>query len=187
MGELPEGTRGRVLAVLLLVTVLASIWAGIVSPLADWYAARAGRLETDATLARRMGQIAAELPDLRARASGAAGPAPVTVLEGASDAVAGASLQQRLQQIGASAGATLASTEVLPGEQLGAYRRIGVRLSVTAPWPVVVHLLDEITGGSPRMLVNDLQIQSGRGFVGDLEPSLTTTMVVFGFRAGAAS
>ncbi len=187
MGELPEGVRGRVLAVALLVTVLAAAWAGIVAPLTDWYSSRADRLATQATLARRMGEIAAELPELRRLAASTATSAPVTVLEGATDAVAGAALQQRLQQIGASAGAKLASTEVLPAEQLGAYRRIGVRLAVSAPWPVVVQLLEAITGGSPRMLVNDLQVQSGRGLLGGLEPSLTTTMVVFGFRAGAAS
>lgn len=187
MTELPEGRRGRLLAVLLLLTVLASVWAGIIAPLVDWHAARDEQLERQAVLARRMAQVAAELPDLRQRANSAAAAAPVAVLEGATDSVAGASLQQRLQQIGAEAGASLASTEVLPGEQLGAYRRIGVRLAIAAPWPVIVRLLDTIGGNTPRLLVNDLQVQSARAVMGDAEPVLNTSMVVFGFRAGTAS
>ncbi len=37
------------------------------------------------------------------------------------------------------------------------------------------------------MLVNDLQIQGGRLLMGDAEPALTTSMVVFGFRADTPS
>jgi len=187
MSELPEGGRGRLLAVGLLVTVLASAWAGIVAPLTDWYAARAEQVDRQATIARRMAQIGAELPALRARAAGADAAVPVPVLEGATDSVAGAALQQRLQQIGTETGASFASTEVLPGEQVGAYRRIGIRLSVSAPWPVVVHLLDAITTGTPRLLVNDLQVQSARSVMNDVDPILNTSLLVFGFRAGTAS
>ncbi|HYZ64856.1 MAG TPA: type II secretion system protein GspM [Acetobacteraceae bacterium] len=186
MGELPEGARGRVLALLLLLVVVAGAWTVVAQPLLDWYAARADRLSLQEALARRMGQVAAELPALRRLESGTEVAAPVSVLDGATDAVAGATLQQLLQSIAADAGATLASMEVLQGEQLAGYRRIGVRLAVAAPWPVVVKLLDAITGGSPRMLVNDLQIQGGRGVAGDGTPTLTTSMVVFGFRAGTS-
>lgn len=187
MNELPEGLRGRVLAVALLVTAGAALWAGAVAPLTRWYDARADHLEQQARLARRMEQIVAELPELRRRASVANTAAPVAVLEGGTDSVAGAALQQRLQQIGTNTGAQLASTEALPGEQLGAYRRIGVRLSMAATWPVIVRSLDAITTGSPRLLINDLQVQSSHANIGAAEPTLSTSMVVFGFRAGTAS
>ncbi len=106
------------------------------------------------------------------------------MLEGASDSVAGAVLQQRLQQIGASVGAPLASAEVLPGEPVGNYRRIGVRLSVSATWPAIVQLLDTITASAPPLLVNDLHVESPRAIVGTPEPSLSASMIVFGFRTG---
>lgn len=187
MNDLPEGLRGKLLAVALLITVITAFWAGIAVPLTEWYGTRADRLDQQARLARRMEQIVADLPELRRRASTAEAAAPVAVLEGASDSVAGAALQQRLQQIGTDAGAQLASIEVLPGEPVGAYRRIGVRVSVTGTWPVVVKLLDAITASSPPLLVNDLQIESSRAIMGFAEPSLSTSMVVFGFRAGGAS
>lgn len=187
MSELPEGARGRVLAAAILVTALAGIWAGVVVPALDWYGQRTEKLEQQTTLARRMAQVAAELPDLRSRVERPEAAAPVAMLEGNSDAVAGAALQQRLQTLASSSGATVGSTEVLPGEQVGRYRRVGVRMSLNAPWPVIVHLVDAITTGSPRLLIDDLQIQGARAPLTDTEPSLTTSMVVFGFRPGSSS
>ncbi len=134
-----------------------------------------------------MGQVAAEVPELKRLAAAApAGAAQVTVLEGATDALAGATLQQSVQEIAAKTGAALASTESLPAEQVGRYRRIGVRVALSAPWPMFVRFLDEITGGSPRLLVNDLQVQGSRGLVPAGTGSLTASMVVFGFRIGTA-
>ena len=185
MGELPEGARGRVLAVLLLVVVLASLWAGIAVPLTERYADRRETVARQTILARRMAEIAATLPELRAQATTTEAAAPVTVLDGATDAVAGAALQQRLQQIGTGLGVTLASTEVLPGEAAGAYRRIGVRLAVSSEWPVIVRLLGAVGANTPRLLVNDLQIQAMRSSLTDANPTVNVTMVVFGFRAAA--
>ena len=184
MGELPEGPRGRLLAVLLLLAVLGAIWAGIAVPLTNWYGERNDTIDRQTILARRMTQIAATLPDLRAQAAAIQTAAPVTVLDGASDSVAGAALQQRLQQIGTSLDTPLASTEVLAGEAAGAYRRIGVRLAVTAHWPVIVRLMAAVDANTPRLLVNDMQIQSQRANLADSNPLLTVNMVVFGFRAG---
>jgi general secretion pathway protein M len=186
MSDLPEGVRGRVLAVLLLVVVLGALWAAIAVPLTDWFADRTDRIDRHTTLASRMAQIAADLPALRIRAASIQTVAPVAVLEGASDAVAGSALQQRLQQIGVGLGATLSSTEVLAGEPIGAYRRIGVRLAVNARWPVIVRLLEAIAANTPRLLVNDLQVQAMRSVVNDADPAMNVTMIVFGFRAGTA-
>ena len=187
MGELPEGVRGRIIAVLMLLAVIGAVWAGVAVPLTAWYGERADAIDRQATLTRRMTQIAAELPALRQRVAATQAAAPVAVLEGASDAVAGAALQTRLQQIAGGIGASLASSEMLPGEQVGAYRRIGIRLALSAPWPVIVRLLDAVDANTPRLLVNDLQVQSARAVMTDADPVLTTSLVVFGFRAGTAS
>lgn len=186
MGDLPEGLRGRILAVALLITVLATVWLGVVVPLSDWYGERAETIDRQTTLTRRMAQIAADLPRLRAQAATTQTAVPVTVLDGTTDAVAGAALQQRLQQIASGLGATLTSTELLSGDPAGAYRRIGIRIAVSSNWPVIVRLLDAIASDTPRLLVNDLQIQSMRASLTDADPTLNVTMVVFGFRAGTA-
>lgn len=185
MGDLPEGARGKLLALALLFTVLAAVWLGLVVPLTDWYGERAETVERQTTLTRRMAQIAASLPSLRAQAASTQAAAPVTVLDGTTDAIAGAALQQRLQQIASGLGATLTSTELLSGDPAGAYRRIGIRITVSSTWPVIVRLLEAIAGDTPRLLVNDLQIQAMRASLTDANPTLNVTVVVFGFRAGS--
>ena len=186
LSQLPTGRAGRLLAVLLVLLVLAAGWAAAGAPLLDWYADRADALERRAALARRMESIAADLPRLQrqVQAGQTAGPAPIPVFGGGSDAVAGAALQQTLQDMAAKAGVTLASTEALPPQAEGAYRLIGVRVTTNTPWPNLIHLLLAITQASPVLLVDDLQVHGARGFVRKGGTPLDASFVVMGFRAG---
>ena len=174
------------LAAALLLLLLGMVWLMAASPLLAWHTDRADALAGRVALARRMAQVAQTLPDLQrqAAAAAAAGPTRSAVIEGGSDAVAGAAQQQALQEMAARAGATLSSTESLPAEPAGAYRRISLRVAVSAPWPVLVELLRQIALASPQMLVDDLQVQGSRaiGVVG--EPPLEASWVVMGFRDG---
>ena len=128
----------------------------------------------------------ASLPTLeqQGKAAGQSGPAAVAVLDGTSDPVAAAALSQTLQAIAARVGASLASTEVLPAEPRGAYRRIAVRATITAPYPVLAGLLRSIEEASPRLLADDLQVIGNRGVVRDAALPLQASLVVMGFRAG---
>jgi len=183
--SLPTGRRGQVLAVALLLLVLAAAWMAVASPLLEWHADRAEALQQRNLLARRMAQVAAGLPDLQRQAAAAAavGPVAATLLGGSSDAVAGATLQQLIQDMAGRAGATLSSTEALPAEAVAAYRRIGVRVALSAPWAVLVQLLRAIGQASPQMLVDDLQIRGARQFGLTGEPPLEASFTVLGFRA----
>ena len=49
--------------------------------------------------------------------------------------------------------------ETLPAEPHGAFRRIGLRVSLTASWPVVIELLRAAGQGQPHMLVDDVQLR----------------------------
>src|SRR4051794_5890803 len=142
--DLPTGRRGQLLALGLTIAVLGGLWAGVAAPLLDWYALRAEQVQARAAVARRMAELAETLPALRDQARLVATPgrpAQGAVLEGASDAIAAATLQGRLQEMAARAGAPLSSAEALPGEAAGAWRRIGVRVAVNAPWPAIIRLL----------------------------------------------
>jgi general secretion pathway protein M len=161
--DLPTGWVGRLLALSLTVVALGALWVGAAVPLRDWYANRAEQLENRHAIARRMAVFVEMLPELRhqaqvASASGKTGAEET--LEGASDAIAGAALQERLQEMAARAGAPLSSAEALPGEAAGAYRRIGVRVSASAQWPALVRLLQAVAQASPRMLADDLQLRT---------------------------
>ena len=185
---LPTGRAGQAIAVALLLLVAALAWSSVAAPLFDLYASGADSLAQRATLARRMAQAAADLPALQQASSQsvAAGPPPAALVGGASDAVAGATLQQLVQDMAARAGATLSSSETLPAEPAGTYRRIAVRVALSAPWPVLVGLLRSIAEASPGMLVDDLQLHGTRQIEGTGELPMDASLTVLGFRAADA-
>jgi general secretion pathway protein M len=156
---LPEGLRGRVLAVALTVTLLATLWFGIATPLVTWYQAGAEELVQRQALLRHMQMVAETLPTLE-NAPAAAGPAPTALLGGATDALAAAAMQNAVQAMAAHSGIELSSMETLPAEPRGTYRRIGLRVSLSAPWLVLIELLRAAGQGQPRMLVDDVQLRA---------------------------
>ncbi len=190
---LPVGRKGRLLALALGCLALAVIWLALVMPLADLYAARAQRLAEQQLLADHMAALAAALPELQRQSAGAPQPAQGTagLLEGASDAVAGAALQGRLREMVNAAGASLTSAEMLPPRTVAGLSRIGVRASVYAPdWPKLVGLLRAIREADPHLLIDDLTLHAMNARSRDVGPTLDATFSIYGFRAigsGAAS
>jgi general secretion pathway protein M len=161
--RLPEGRPGRLLAVALLGIGLLLLWLGIAAPLLAAHAEGATRLDRKAQILHRSAALVASLPALRA--SVAALPADGTQgeawLAGASDAVAGAALQTMLQQITAgSRDIQLASLEMLPVEELGGYRRIGLRVSGRGSWRSVLDMLAQIDAARPVLLVDGLSLRA---------------------------
>jgi general secretion pathway protein M len=185
--SLPNGRRGQLLAIALTLTVAAAIWTGVVAPLFGWHAEQTQRLEQRRALARKMAEVAEALPALQTRAARdeAAGPEPSAVLDGDTDAIAGATLQLLVQQMATGAGTSLSSVEVMPAESIDHYRRIGLRVALSAPWPMLAHLLVSIEQASPRMLVDDLRLHGSpmRNVALPMDASFT----VLAFRDAKAS
>lgn len=188
LGALPEGRRGQALAVGLLLLCLGLAWTVVAAPLIALYEERAEAVAGRRALAARMAQLAAALPELRAQAATvrAVGPAQSALLEGATDSVAGAALQQLVLDLAVRAGATPSSTETLAAEQVGAYRRVGVRVALTASWPVLVRLLQAAAEATPGLLVDDLQIRGSRLLVRPADVPLDALMTISALRAGGA-
>ncbi len=185
---LPTGRRGQALAIGLLLVVAASVWVGGAAPVLQWYAGRGEHLAEQQALAARMQSIAATAPALQARLAqaDAAAPAPRAVLDGGTDAIAGAGLQSAVQDMAIAAGATVSSAELLPAEPVGAYRRINLHVSAAGTWPVLVKLFAAVAEAAPRMLLNDVALREtlvlGRGTAQKLEATFT----VIAFSAGQA-
>lgn len=182
--ELPEGWRGRILALLLTLVVIAAFWAGIVQPLMSWYGERADELEHQRVLARHMADIAATAPALRENVDRLSSGLPAsTAIDSASDALAGATLQGLVQDCVARAGARLNSVEIIPPMQRGEWRRVGLRLSVTAPLPALATLLQMIQHGSVTMLLDDVQFHAIPVRASSEAPVIDSAITVYGFRA----
>jgi len=129
------------------------------------------------------------VPALKQRAESAAhaGPPPSLVLEGPSDAVAAATLQNRVQDMAGLAGTTLVSVENLPVEAVGtAYHRIGLKISLNASWPVLIALLKSVEQATPPMLLDDVQIHGSPLPMLNQNRGLEANFTIYGLRAGSA-
>ncbi len=187
--SLPEGPRGRALALGVAAILLAAVYLAVVQPLLETYADGADELQRRTALATRMSDVAASLPELQRAAevqTTAVQPATAT-LEGASDSLAAATLQGLVEGMANTAGAHLTSTEALPAEQVGAYRRISLRLTVDASWPVLIRLLQQVERATPRMFIDELQIHAQPAAEKLHEPPLDISLLVLAFRAAAGN
>jgi general secretion pathway protein M len=186
--DLPNGPRGRMLALGLTALTLLLLWFGIIGPALAWYSGRAERLDQQSMLARHMAALAATLPQLEHQAAAlpTTSANPDALLPGETDAVAAAALQERMQDMASRAGASLSSVEMLPVTQLGQFRRIGLRVALQAELANVVHLLQSVEAAKPRMLVDELDLQRHLLLMRPNAPSLDAKFVVYAFRAGGA-
>ena len=172
----------------MLLIALAAVYFLVVTPLMDLYAERHSVLENRRMLLPRLQVAAEELPGLRAKVSelrAAAGARKLT-LDGASDAVAAANLQSRIEELAASVGAMISSTESLPAEMRGGYRRIGLRYVLNGPYETLVKLLARLEAATPPLVVDNLHIhgvlrprRAGAAAIAGLDAGLD----VYGYRA----
>lgn len=182
---LPNGPVGRVLAACLTLLLLAAVWLGIVLPLLGWYAGRAGTLVEREALVSRQAALAAELPALEqaGRRASRVAPAEDAFLAGATDAIAGATLEQLLQTMANQTGATLSSAEALAPQADGHYRLVQLRVTESGDWGSLVGLLRAVTGGRPAMLVDNLQVSAAQDVQTGVPP-ISATFTVIAFRNG---
>lgn len=185
---LPEGPRGRALALGITAVLLAAAWLAVGQPLLDMYSDAAEELRRREALAQRMADLAASLPEWqRAAETQTADVTPANAtLDGASDLLAAASLQGLVETMANGAGAHITSSEALPAEPVKVYRRISLRLTVDATWPVLVRLLQQIERATPRMFVDELQIHAQPAAEKLREPPLDINFLVLAFRAANA-
>ena len=71
------------------------------------------------------------------------------------------------------------------GEPRSAYRRIGLRVTTAAQWPVLIELLHAIEQGSPRMLVDDLQLRAPPIEMRASTQPISAAFTVLAFRSAA--
>ncbi len=182
---MPTGRTGQLLALAILCLVLGGVYLLLVSPILDLYSQREATLADRRMLAPRLSAAAAELPELRVRLAElqAAATTRKIALDGASDAIAAANLQSRIEELATSAGATIGSTEGLAAENRGGYRRIGLRLAITGDYDAIVKLLGAIETAAPPLILSNLQFHGVLRPTGQAQSSrLDAGFEVYGFR-----
>lgn len=148
------------MALSLLLVALTAVYFLVAAPLLALYTERGAQLEDRRMLLPRLLSAADELPELRARVEqlrASAGARKIT-LEGASDAIAAASLQSRIEELATSVGATIGSTESLPVEIRSGYRRIGLRYVLSGSFETLVRFLAKLDSATPPLVIDNLHI-----------------------------
>jgi general secretion pathway protein M len=186
---MPEGRRGQFVALALLAVGLGVLWTAVASPLLSWHAERTEQLAQRRLMLAHMEKIVATLPALRQEAgrAGSNVPPATELLSGATDAIAGATLQSAVQDMTAATGATLTSSEALPGEQQGNFRRIALRVAVRGDWPELIALLRAVDESRLRLLVANLELHATAQQQRTGPAPIESSFVVQGFRPGTES
>jgi general secretion pathway protein M len=170
----------------MLCLALTAGYVAVLAPVLDLYSRREAALADKRMLAQRLDATAAVLPRLRdelADLQTAAGTRKIG-LDGTSDAIASANLQSRLEELATSTGVTIGSTEAVPAENRGAYRRIGVRLVVSGEYVAIVKLLGAIDGAAHPLVLSNLQIHAMvRPTADPTTARLDASFEVYGFRS----
>ncbi len=174
------------LAACFAVLALFFAWLGVIGPASDFYAAQSEDIAALQTRVAREAALIETLPLIRREADASATAPARAVLAGSSDAIAGATLQEQVQAMAGSASAQLTSIETLPAEQVGSYRRIGVRVELSAQLSVVVALLRAIEQATPSMLVDDIRLTATPVGPQNAQLPMDCTFTVYAFRIGTA-
>ncbi len=192
MHTLPTGRRGQTLALAMALLAIFSVWAGVIAPIWHWYDDRVEELRRQQSIERRMASLVNTLPSLEHEAallSGTEGAdggdagAPTGLLPGATDALAAAWLQQRIDELAGKAGVRVGSEEILPGQTEGDLRSIAVRLTVTGSYRSVVDLLAALAGSDVPIVVDELVMRGLPASPQAGEPPMDISMTVISHRS----
>ena len=183
--SLPTGRQGRFLAIAFTLFLIVLIWIGLVSPLMGLYRDQGDALAQKQLLVDHMALLAASLPELKTQAADLQDAnAQSPLLDGATDALAAARLQEMLEKMASSSGVTLLSVESLPAEATGASRRIGLKVDLTGTYSSLIDLLTRIDQATPPLLIDELSLQAPQVMNSENDFQLVTSFKVYGFRAG---
>lgn len=160
--SLPDGRRGQVLAGALTVLALAILWLLIVSPLSGFYLRNRDKLETQRAMLSHMETVRATLPALERKLSrvGQSAQQETFFLPAASDATAGAELQQLIGALAHETGCETSALENMPAQTTGNLRKVGVRVNLSASWSNFVAFLTALEQSQPRLFADEFHIRS---------------------------
>jgi general secretion pathway protein M len=186
----PGSVLSRTLALALLGIALLGAYRFILAPLLTAYRDGEVRIEQAKDLLQRYEALAQQrslltdrLAEQQERAASAAG-----YLQGPSDALAAAQLQDRVKSVVEGAGGELRSTQILPAEQLDAdlgFRRTTVRIHFVGTIEGLEETLFELETGQPYLIIDEVTVRQERvrrrRSEPEAQPMLDVSLELFGY------
>jgi hypothetical protein len=152
----------RALAAAILVAIVAVIYGAVVQPLIDTYAADRAAIAQRRDLLLRYQRAAAELPPrqrelatLKQEQGKAEG-----FLEGASDTLIAAQIQNRVKALANTAKTELKSSQVLPAALDGKLKRIAIRDQISAGTAGLLTIFHDLEAQSPSLFLDNVTLQA---------------------------
>ena len=183
-----SGWVSRLAALALSAGVAFAFYLFVVAPIVAGYAETGAAVAQAAELLDRYRRVAAARPALQERldALKARQSEIGTYLSGETDALAGAELQELVNTTVAKGGGGLRSVQILPVKADGGFRRIGVRVQMTATIAQVLRLLHGLEAGSTLLFVDNLEVSNRRARRRrnrpvELDPTLLVRLDLFGY------
>ena len=181
---LPSGPRGQLLAVGILLFAVAIVWLGLIAPLLDMFEDRTETLRRQLTMADRTAALVQTVPELQRQAAVAvaSGRQADAMLPGASDALAAAALQQKLDELAAASGVRMGSQEILPAQASDGFRAISVRVTTNAPWRSLVALFLALAQSETPMVADELSLRGPLANVRDPDLPVDASFTITSYR-----
>ena len=160
----PASFLSRILALALLGAVLAGLYLLAVRPMTEQYLHYRRSIDQSQDLLGQYRRLGASLPALQSqldeldRRRASAG----TQLQGASDALVAADLQNRIKGIVDARGGQLTSTQILAAKDEAELRRIGIRVQMTATVDALYRIFYDLESGKPFLFLDNIDIRQRR-------------------------
>lgn len=159
--SLPQGTRGKVLALALLAGAMGLFVIGVLLPALEYWDqidADFRALQTEAEghrrLAAREGDIARRLSVRQTEFE-----AGLDFLTGADPAVAAAQTLRDLGAVAETAGVSVRATLMLPATESDGFLSVAFQVSITGDLRAVRDFLYEVEANQPRLIVDRLLLE----------------------------
>jgi hypothetical protein len=81
-----------------------------------------------------------------------------------------------------AAGVSLTAVETLPAAPAGSWHKVSLRISMNAPWPVLMELLRSVEQSPLRILVDDVHFHSATIINRPTVLPIQASMVLYAFR-----
>lgn len=177
--NLPQPWR-RISAIALLLAVVSAGVLLIGAPLVRAHMAASGDIAHTRTLLGRYDallraepELASQLKELRA-----AGAGSVLYWEGATEALASATLQRHVKRALEAAGGKVRRIQTLAADQDGGFQRIGLRVTMDCTNASLFEALYTLESGEPYLFVDRLTARAGRKKARKTDPASQSSLQV---------
>jgi general secretion pathway protein M len=186
----PGSLLARTLALVLLAAAVAGAWLLVVLPVLEAYRGTGEAIERAEALLQRQRALAAQRPALLARIEEERQQADSLAgyLQGPSDALAAAQLQDRLRAVVEAAGGELRSTRILEAAAVEASpgtRRAALQVQMVVTIDGLAEILYGLESGQPYVLIDELAVRNQRERrrrgEPESEPALDVSLKLSGF------